>query len=113
MTHLVLTMLASILAALVAHEAGHAAAAQALGLRWRPVVTKRGPGIRIGADHIRLTRTQIAITAAAGPTASLLFTATMWHTQPFMALASLELRARARTWPSDLGRTRFQGGRYR
>lgn len=91
MTALVLLMLASILAALAAHEAGHAIAAQAFRLPWKPVLTRHGPGISIGNDQLRLTRAQIAVTAAAGPAMSLMFAAAIWKLSPFAALASLEL----------------------
>lgn len=53
------------------HELGHAAAAIALGLPVRPVVTRHGPGMAVGSDAIRLTHAQISLTCAAGPAANL------------------------------------------
>lgn len=86
------TLLAPLAALAVVHELGHAAAAQLLGLPWRPVVSKRGPGIRVGRDDLRLTRAQRGITAAAGPGASLLLAACLWAIgQHLCALASIEI----------------------
>jgi stage IV sporulation protein FB len=59
------------LATVVVHEAGHAAAAALLRLPWRPVITWIGPGVAIGRDGLDLTRRQVVITAAAGPLANL------------------------------------------
>jgi hypothetical protein len=73
------------------HEAGHAGAAQALGLPWRPTLSRRGPGVRIGSDSFRLTRRQVIATAAAGPLVSLAFGVVIWGVLPLLALASFEL----------------------
>lgn len=54
------------------HEFGHAAAAEALGLPWRPTLTWHGPGIVIGNDDIELRPWQIRVTCAAGPLANAL-----------------------------------------
>jgi hypothetical protein len=86
-----LILLGAITAALLIHELGHAVAAEALGLRWRPVLTWHGPGIRIGSDELRLTRHQVVTTALAGPLASLAFAVAAFHVQPMLCLASLEL----------------------
>ena len=56
----------------LAHEAGHATVAQALGLPWKPTLTRHGPGVRIGSDRIVLTRPEIVATALGGPAANLL-----------------------------------------
>lgn len=77
--------------AVLAHEAGHALAAQALRLPWRPVLSWRGPGIRIGSDSPRLTRWQVGLTAAAGPLASILLAVAAWTAHPFVAVVSLDL----------------------
>lgn len=86
-----LLFLASALAALLAHELGHATAAQTLNLPWKLIVTRHGPGIRVGADTIRLTRQQIIVTAASGPAASLAFAVAIWAASPLAAIISLEL----------------------
>ena len=63
--------LIALLVTLAVHEAGHAAAATAFRLPWKPVLTRHGPGVMIGNDDIRLTRFQVAVTSAAGPLANL------------------------------------------
>jgi len=67
--------LMALLVALLVHEAGHAGAALALHLPVRPTLTRHGPAMIIGSEAIRLTRLQIAITAAAGPAANFVFAA--------------------------------------
>ena len=77
---------------LLSHEAGHALAAQLLGLRWRPVLSRRGVGVAIGCEGRRLTRFQAGVTGAGGPAASLLLVAVLWRLGFHLpALASLEL----------------------
>lgn len=53
--------------ALLVHEAGHAVVAIMLRLPWRPVLTRRGPGIAIGRAEIDLARWQVRTTATGGP----------------------------------------------
>lgn len=60
----------AVVAALVVHEAGHFAAARALRLPARLVLTRHGPGVAIGSDDLRLEPRQIRLTAAAGPAAN-------------------------------------------
>jgi Zn-dependent protease len=66
-----LLLLAGLAAVLLVHEAGHAAAATALRLPWRPVLTRRGPGVVIGRADLVLSRYQVVVTAAGGPAANL------------------------------------------
>lgn len=67
--------LAVVAVVLVVHEAGHAAAAIVLGIPARPIVTRHGVGMAIGSDDRRLTRSEICITASAGPIANVAFAA--------------------------------------
>ena len=68
-------MIGQLIAALVAtaclHEAGHLAIALALRLPCRPILTRYGPGARIGCANLDLTRWQVRLTAAGGPAANL------------------------------------------
>lgn len=85
-------VIAAVVGVVVAHEAGHAAAAQMLGLPWKPVLGRWGrPGIRIGSDDRRLTRRERAITAAAGPVVSIALGVALWTVNPFVAVVSLDL----------------------
>lgn len=68
----VLLVAVGLLVAIISHEAGHATAAAALRLPWRPVLTRSGPGVQFGAASIRLRPWQVRVTAAAGPAANLL-----------------------------------------
>lgn len=70
-----LALVATVAIIVLVHETGHALVARAFGLPVRPTVTWYGPGVLIGSDEIRLTRTQIGLTAAAGPAANLLLAA--------------------------------------
>lgn len=73
MTSLYLSLAAGLVFTLLIHELGHATAAAAFGLAWKPVITRHGPGMEIGSDHIRLSRAQVSFTAAAGPAANIVF----------------------------------------
>jgi stage IV sporulation protein FB len=84
-------LLLGVVGLILVHEAGHAGAAQALGLPWRATFSRRGPGIRIGSDSLRLTRRQVIVTAAAGPLVSLACGIAIWKLLPFLALSSFEL----------------------
>lgn len=87
-----LALILAVIVTLAAHEAGHALAAQAWRLPWRPTLTWHGPGIRIGSDDIKLTRSQIATTCAAGPAANLLVAvvAVFVLHMPLVALLNIE-----------------------
>lgn len=70
------------MALLVAHEAGHAVAARAVGGRWAGVV-RRGVwavGVRIRVDG--LSRRRIAVTLLAAPAAELLVLLAAWRLWP-------------------------------
>jgi Zn-dependent protease len=83
------TQIAVILIAIVSHEAGHAAAAQAVGLRWRPfvrlpwkigvVVLAPEPGIRPRDD---------LFIALAGPAASAMLAALTFQISPALSVLS-------------------------
>jgi stage IV sporulation protein FB len=84
--------LAAIVIAIICHEAGHAAAAQAVGLEWRPfarlpwkigvAVVAPGPGIRPRDD---------LVIALAGPAASALLAAFTFQVAPWLSLLSAML----------------------
>ena len=77
--------------ALVIHESGHAMAALALRLPCRAVLTRYGPGVRIGSDSIRLERWQVVVTAAAGPAANIGLAALAYRFGlPLLVLANIE-----------------------
>jgi hypothetical protein len=86
-----ITLLVGTVGLVLVHEAGHAGAAQALRLPWRPTLSRRGPGVRIGSESFRLTRGQVIPTAAAGPLVSLAFGIAIWQSHPLLALASFEM----------------------
>jgi hypothetical protein len=67
----IVQVVAGLVAVLCSHEAGHVAAAIVLRLPWKPVITRRGPGIRIGRADLDLSRFQVRLTAAGGPAANL------------------------------------------
>lgn len=69
---IVAAILLAVCVALVVHECGHAVVASVLRLPWTPVLTRHGPGMRIGSDAITLTRRQVAMTCAGGPAANVL-----------------------------------------
>lgn len=71
---MIVQLVAGLVAVLCIHEAGHAAAAILLRLPWAPVITRRGPGIRIGRADLDLTRWQVRITAVGGPIANIILT---------------------------------------
>lgn len=88
---MILVLVLTIAVTLVAHETGHALAAQLYGLPWKPTLTRHGPGVVIGSETIRLSPAQVRVTAAAGPAANLLLVAVGLRLGvPFMVLASLE-----------------------
>jgi Zn-dependent protease len=84
-----MTQIAAIVLAIVSHEAGHAAAAQAVGLQWRPfarlpwkigvVVLAPEPGIRPRDD---------LLIALAGPAASAMLAALAFQVSPHLSLLS-------------------------
>lgn len=102
-----LLVAALLLAVVVVHELGHVTVATMLGISWMPVLTRRGPGIQIGRDDLRLSRVQRGLTAAAGPAASLLLAACLWTSgQRLPAVASLEIAvANLLPFPHSDGRT--------
>ena len=81
--------IAVIIIAIVSHEAGHAAAAQAVGLQWRPfvrlpwkigvVVVAPDPGIRARDD---------LFIALSGPAASAMLAALTFEISPTLSLLS-------------------------
>lgn len=86
-----LLLIPAFLVTLVGHEAGHAAAAQTLGLPWRPTVSWRGPGVIIGNAAILLAPWQVVVTAAAGPAANLVLAAIAYRVgMSLFVLTSLE-----------------------
>ena len=89
--HVETTVLFGLVAVVAVHEFGHAFAAQTLRLPWTPVLSRRGPGIRVGSESFRLTTRQMVATAIAGPLASLVFAAVLWPTDRFLALCSIEI----------------------
>lgn len=84
----VLLTVAVAVVAIAVHEGGHAAAAQALRLPWKLYVNRRGIGI--GYPFV-LSRSQTAITSAAGLFASLALTFALWHVSRFGAVVSLDI----------------------
>jgi len=64
-------VLAACLCSVLVHEAGHAVAAEALGLPWKPTFSRRGLGITVGRDDLKLRPWQIRASCAAGPAANL------------------------------------------
>jgi Zn-dependent protease len=77
--------------ALMAHEAGHAAAAHVLHLPWRIVWTWHGPGVKYGSSMIRLARWQVVVTAACGPLANIALAAITYQLGlGFFVLTNLE-----------------------
>jgi hypothetical protein len=60
-------------------------------LPWRPVLTRLGPGVRIGRDDVPLTRRQVVLTAAGGPLANVLLCAVAYELgQGFVVLVGLD-----------------------
>jgi Zn-dependent protease len=75
--------------AIVAHEAGHAAAAQAIGLEWRPFARlpwKIGVAVLVPDTGIR-PRDDLFI-ALAGPSASALLAGLTFQVAPWLSLLS-------------------------
>jgi Zn-dependent protease len=83
------TEVTAIVIAIVSHEAGHAAAAQAVGLEWRPFARlpwKIGVAVVAPATGIR-PRDDLFI-ALAGPSASALLAALTFQVAPWLSLFS-------------------------
>jgi stage IV sporulation protein FB len=83
------TEIAAILIAVVVHEAGHAAAAQAVGLEWRPFA--RLPwklGIAVLAPEPGIRPRDDLLIALAGPAASALLAALTFQVAPWLSLLS-------------------------
>jgi stage IV sporulation protein FB len=83
------TEIAAILIAIVSHEAGHAAAAQAVGLQWRPFV--RLPwkiGVAVVAPGSGIRPRDDLLIALAGPGASALLAALTFQVSPWLSLLS-------------------------
>lgn len=76
---MIAAFLIAVAVAVVAHECGHAAVAAMLRLPWKPVLTRHGPGMKIGSDAITLTRRQVALTCGGGPVANILLAALAIH----------------------------------
>lgn len=76
---MIVNLLIALGATLVVHELGHAAAAAALRLPWQPVLTRHGPGMKIGSDDFALTRREVTLTSAGGPVANILLAAAAIH----------------------------------
>lgn len=88
---MIVSLVVAMIGTVVVHEVGHAAAASLLRLPWRPTLTWHGPGIRIGSDALRLSRFQVAVTAAAGPVANLALAAIAIRSGlGLLALANIE-----------------------
>jgi len=86
-----LTLAGFFLATVGAHEAGHAAVSLALHLPTRLVLTRHGPGVRVGSDSVRLARWQVVVTAGAGPAANVALAAAAFRLGvPFLVLMNLE-----------------------
>jgi len=83
------TQVAVIVLAIVSHEAGHAAAAQAAGLEWR--VFARLPwkiGVAVVAPDDGLCPADDLLIALAGPAASSLLAAVSFQVSPELSLLS-------------------------
>jgi len=84
-----MTQVAVIILAIISHEAGHAAAAHAVGLEWRPFVRlpwKLGVAVVAPAGGLR-PRDDLLI-ALAGPAASALLAAVSFQVSPELSLLS-------------------------
>lgn len=87
-----IVLILAVAATLVVHEAGHALAATALRLPWRPILTRHGPAVVIGRDDLRLTRRQVVLTAAGGPLANIAVCAAAYALgQGLVVLVGLEI----------------------
>jgi Zn-dependent protease len=83
------TEIAAILIAIVVHEAGHAAVAQAVGLEWRPFA--RLPwkiGIAVVAPEPGIGARDDLLIAVGGPAASALLATLTFQVSPFLSLLS-------------------------
>lgn len=79
-----------LLLVMLAHEAGHACAAQALGHRWQPFFRLNAIGVAVVVPDGGLSRRADVTIAAAGPGVSLALVG-LWPLAPALALFSLTL----------------------
>jgi Zn-dependent protease len=83
------TEIAAIVIAIVCHEAGHAAAARAVGLAWRPFA--RLPwkiGVAVVAPEPGIRPRDDLLIALAGPASSALLAALTFQIAPWLSLLS-------------------------
>ena len=84
-----MTEIAAIVIAIISHEAGHAAAAQAIGLEWRPFA--RLPwkfGVAVVAPRLGMRPRDDLLIALAGPAASAMLAALTFQLSPWLSLFS-------------------------
>lgn len=86
-------LILGLLAAVVAHEGGHALAARSFGFRSKFVVSRLKIATRLNVSRAELSPQQDLVIAAAGPAASVLLGIAIWIVagNAWLAAASVEL----------------------